>query len=167
MDTVAASAATVEPPVRHGKCQLTLTIGGTHYRLRPIPSQPRGMKVWALRSLNGEREGKTYAVAMVNREAGCTCPDAEVNGATCKHVMAMRAIGFLPISARTARESEAEAQRVATSKKRRAKAPIAAIVATPTGRDPLARAQRLHVPLHVEAPPSPSIDQLQIKGARS
>ena len=64
-------------------------------------------------SKNGERAGKLYSVALVNREAGCTCPDAEVNGATCKHVMALRAIGFLPVSARTAAESKAEAARIA------------------------------------------------------
>jgi hypothetical protein len=160
MVMLASDGPAVEPPVRHGTCRLTLTIGGTHYRLRPVPGQPRGMRVYALRSMNGEREGKVYAVAVVNREAGCTCPDAEVNGATCKHVMALRAIGFLPISARTASETKAEAARLAATKRRRAAAPPAPpAIVEPTGPDPLARARRRHSPVVTSpAPPaSPSV----------
>jgi uncharacterized Zn finger protein len=105
------------------------------------------MKVYALRSLTGERAGAIYSVAMVNREAGCTCPDAEINGATCKHVMALRAIGFLPVSARTAAESKVEAERLATARRRRAAAPQAAVT-TPPAEKPaaLAQARRRHVP---------------------
>jgi hypothetical protein len=123
MVNVPGTAPCAEPPVRHGKCQLRLIIGGTHYALRPIPGQPRGIRVFALRSLSGERAGSIYSVAMVNREAGCTCPDAEVNGAVCKHVMALRAIGFLPFSARTATESKAEADRLGIARARRRHSP--------------------------------------------
>ena len=156
MVSLPGTAPSVEPPpVRHGKCRLTLTIGGTHYSLRPIPGQPRGMRVYALRSLNGERAGKYYSVAVVNREAGCTCPDAETNGAVCKHIMALRALGFLPVSARTAAESRAEAARLAAAKKRRPTAPPAAPVAPPAGPDPLARARRKHTPVTISPPASP------------
>ena len=39
------------PPVRHGICRLTLRIGGTEYRLRPMPAPPGFRKVWTLRKL--------------------------------------------------------------------------------------------------------------------
>jgi SWIM zinc finger len=157
MVTLAGTTEIVEPLMRHGKCRLHITIGGTCYALRPIPGQPLGVKVFSLRSLNGEREGKNYCVAIVNREAGCTCPDAEVNGAVCKHVMALRATGFLPVSARTASESKAEAARLAVAHRRRAAAPPAAVVAPPTERpDRLARARRRHSPVSVMPPASPT-----------
>jgi hypothetical protein len=152
---------TVQPPVRHGTCRLQITIGGTSYSLRPMPAQPRGVTVWVLRALDGPRAGARYSVASVNRQAGCTCPDHETNGATCKHVMALRTIGLIPRSARTVRESSARAAR------RPAKAlgeladrihaappvvaPIAAPPAPPAGRDPLARARRRHAPANTAA----------------
>ena len=155
MVSLSGSTPGVEPPpVRHGTCRLTLTIGGTDYALRPIPGQPRGMHVYCLRPLNGERAGKIYSVAIVNREAGCTCPDAEVNGAVCKHVMALRAIGFVPISARTASESKAEAARVAATRRRRTAAPAAAEVIPPAGLS-RRRLQRHAVTLAAALPPQP------------
>jgi hypothetical protein len=126
MGSLSGPTEIVEPPVRHGKCRLHITIGGTCYALRPIPGQPRGVKVYCLRSLNGERAGMFYSVAIVNREAGCTCPDAEINGAVCKHIMALRAIGFLPISARTAAESKAETDRLGIARGRRRHSPATA-----------------------------------------
>ncbi len=126
MATLPGPAPCAEPPsvpVRHGVCRLHVTIGATCYALRPIPGQPRGMKVFALRSLTGERAGKVYNVAVVDRTAGCTCPDSEINGATCKHVMALRAIGFLPVSARTAAETKAEADRLGIARARRRHTP--------------------------------------------
>jgi hypothetical protein len=147
MVSVSGSTEIVEPPVRHGKCRLEITIGATRYTLRPIPGQPRGVKVYCLRALGGERAGALYSVALVNREAGCTCPDAEINGATCKHVMALRAIGFLPLSARTAAESKAEDERLAAARRRRAVAPPAAVVTPPAEKSPaLARARQRHSP---------------------
>jgi hypothetical protein len=111
------------------------------------------MKVFALRSLTGERAGAIYSVAVVDREAGCTCPDAETNGAVCKHVMALRAVGLLSVVARTASESKAEAARLAANRRRRAAAPPAAVVATPDEQPArLARARRRHSPV-TAAPP--------------
>ena len=46
------------PPVRHGTCRLTLRIGGTEYRLRPMPA-PEGFKVvWTLKKLDSARPGR-------------------------------------------------------------------------------------------------------------
>ena len=160
MVRLANAHETVQPPVRHGTCRLQITIGGTSYSLRPIPAQPRGVTVWVLRSLDGPRAGTRYSVASVNRQAGCTCPDHETNGATCKHVMALRAIGLIPRSARTVREASAEASARAARRPAKALADLAgrihsappvaeAVAATvaerpaaPAGRDPLARARR-------------------------
>ena len=144
----------VQPPVRHGTCRLHIAIGGTSYSLRPIPAQPRGVTAWVLRALDGPRSGTRYSVASVNRQAGCTCPDHETNGATCKHVMALRVIGLIPRSARTAREAAADETARADRRPNKARAdlvdrihaapPVAAAPAPPSGRDPLARARRIH-----------------------
>jgi hypothetical protein len=139
----------VDPPVRHGTCRLQITIGATSYSLRPIPSQPRGITVWVLRALDGPRAGARYSVASVNRQAGCTCPDHETNGATCKHVMALRVIGLIPRTARTVREASAEQTARAARRPAKALADLAdrihaAPPAPPSGRDQLARARRLH-----------------------
>ena len=75
---------------------MTLRIGGTDYRLRPITTPPPGMKVWVLRLLDGARAGATYSVAIGQGSVGCTCPDHEINGATCKHIMSLRALGLIP-----------------------------------------------------------------------
>lgn len=131
MNSLPDPAPCADPPVRHGTCRLHLTIGATCYTLRPVPGQPRGMRVFTLRSLTGERAGATYSVAVVDGTAGCTCPDHEVNGAVCKHVAALRAIGFIPVSARTAAESTAEADRVRVARARRRHAPVVAAPLTP------------------------------------
>ncbi len=162
MVRLANAHESVQPPVRHGTCRLQITIGGTSYSLRPIPAQPRGVTVWVLRSLDGPRAGTRYSVASVNRQAGCTCPDHETNGATCKHVMALRTIGLIPRSARTVLEASAEASARAARRPAKAladladrihaappvgeavEAPVADRPAAPSGRDPLARARRIY-----------------------
>lgn len=92
----APSPAHVE---RHGKCRLTLTIGETEYRLRPFPPAPgTGLKqIWTLRKIQTDplREPVAYAVATDGRQAKCTCPDHEINGASCKHIGALVALGLL------------------------------------------------------------------------
>ena len=111
-------------PVRHGICRLTLRIGGTEYRLRPMPAPPGFRKVWTLRKL-GEFATATYSVAQPKGEpAGCTCPDHEQRSSICKHIMALAALGLIalpkaarPVKARTrqiharnARQAIAEAK---------------------------------------------------------
>jgi hypothetical protein len=84
------------PPVRHGLCRLTLRIGGTDYRLRPMPAPPGFKAVWVLRKLDPGGE-VAYSVAVPKGEpAGCTCPDHEINGAICKHILALAAVGLIP-----------------------------------------------------------------------
>jgi SWIM zinc finger len=99
MATVAESARPVgapPPPVRHGLARLTLRIGGSDYRLRPMPAPPGFRAVWVLRKLDPRGE-VTYSVAAPKGQpAGCTCPDHEHNGATCKHIMALAALGLIP-----------------------------------------------------------------------
>jgi hypothetical protein len=74
MSTVASA-----PPVRHGLCRLTLRIGGTEYRLRPMPPQPGFHAVWTLHKLDPERSD-VYTVAHAKGEdARCTCPDHELS----------------------------------------------------------------------------------------
>jgi hypothetical protein len=112
------------PPVRHGTCRLTLRIGGTEYRLRPMPAPPGFRKVWTLRKI-GEFATATYSVAQPKGEpVGCTCPDHEQRGSVCKHIMALAALGLIalpkaarPVKARTrqvhaknARQAIAEAK---------------------------------------------------------
>src|ERR1700677_3815495 len=83
-------------PVRHGKCSLHLSIGGTRYRLQPI-TPPAGFKlVWSLRK-QSEIDSPVYQVTVEKgRQPACTCPDFTINGALCKHVGALRALGLIP-----------------------------------------------------------------------
>ena len=105
------------PPVRHGICRLTLRIGGTEYRLRPMPAPPGFRKVWTLRKL-GEFATATYSVAQPKGEpVGCTCPDHEQRGSICKHIMSLAALGLItlpkaarPVKARTKRVHAANAR---------------------------------------------------------
>lgn len=85
------------PPavVRHGTCRFELTIGGTTYRLAPAITGERLSAVVSLRKTAEIGDGNghsTYAVAIARGEVSCTCPDHRVNGATCKHIQALRAI---------------------------------------------------------------------------
>lgn len=103
----AARPASAPTPQRHGTCALTLSIGGTTYRLRPAPP-PAGLKlVWTLRKVPPDPLGRPAAYAVAEgkgREQHCTCPDHRINGATCKHIMALRALGLLaPPKARPSR----------------------------------------------------------------
>jgi hypothetical protein len=115
MATVSAPApraSAASPPVRHGICRLTLTIGGTDYRLRPHPTPPPGFKIWTLRKLDPHGPSAAYAIAVHDHEVGCTCPDHEINGASCKHIMALRALKLVArnIKVRAARPVAAPAK---------------------------------------------------------
>ena len=71
MSTVAAPARRAEPPappapaatVRHGKCSLHLSIGGTRYRLHPITPPPGFQALWSLRKQATESSA-VYQVAV-------------------------------------------------------------------------------------------------------
>jgi hypothetical protein len=164
-------------PVRHGLCRLTLRIGGTDYRLRHLPDQPGFRSAWTLRVLDGERAGKVYSIADPKgrgEQPGCTCPDHEVNGATCKHVMALVAHGLVrtpkaakprPISravARHAKAAIAEARAALTPEIRRHLAEIAAPAPAAPVRGTTRRAALAGLPaardldIQLTAAPTPS-----------
>lgn len=84
------------PPVRTGRCGLTLSIDGRRYRIRPAePTGPRA-KIWRLTVLAGQpRAGVTYSVCQVSRSVDCSCPDSSGNHAVCKHVRALQALGLV------------------------------------------------------------------------
>ncbi len=107
--------ASAPPAVeRHGKCRLELSIGGTRYRLHPL-TPPAGFKVvWSLRK-QAEDHSVTYQVAVEKgRPPACTCPDHEINGAVCKHIGALKALGLIPgRKARPAAARRSHARRLA------------------------------------------------------
>jgi SWIM zinc finger len=115
-----ASAPSPAPVERHGTCRLTLKIGETEYRLRPFPPAPgSGLKqIWTLRKIQPDplREPVAYAIATDGREAKCTCPDHEINGSNCKHIMALVALGLIKVRRpRPARPAPAKAPVAARS----------------------------------------------------
>jgi hypothetical protein len=96
------------PPVRHGTCRLTLTIDGTEYRLSRSPS---ARAAWHLKRLAEPRKGTTYCVLTHKGVVTCSCLDSIINGAVCKHVLALRAVGLVsrrakPEAVRAARNPE-------------------------------------------------------------
>jgi hypothetical protein len=97
---VAPPPAPPANPVRQGTCALTLHIGGTQYKLRPMPPHAEIAHLWTLskRQPDPLKEPVAYAVASdaAGRKAACTCPDFEYNGAVCKHIGALRALRLIP-----------------------------------------------------------------------
>jgi hypothetical protein len=90
--------------------------------------------VWTLRKQDPERSA-VYTVAHAKSEdARCTCPDHEINGATCKHVMALAALGLIK-KPRAARPKPASTARIRKAHAKNARAPIAEVKAL----DPQAR----------------------------
>ncbi len=139
MATVADRARPVAappPPVRHGIARLTLRIGGMDYRLRPMPAPAGFRAVWVLRKLDPNGPAVSYSVAQAKGQpAACTCPDHELNGATCKHIMALSALGLIPRpkAARSKATSTARARKLHAKNARQAISQAQAIVdARPT-----------------------------------
>ena len=96
------------PPVRHGTCRLTLTIDGTPYRLAKAPA---ARAAWHLKRLAEPRKGQVYCVLTHHRIVTCTFPYSIMNGAVCKHVRALKALGLAarratPEAVRAARHPE-------------------------------------------------------------
>ena len=100
--------------VRHGKCSLHLSIGGTRYRLHPITPPAGFQALWSLRKQSPESSA-VYQVAVEKGQApACTCPDFEINGAVCKHIGALKALGLIPgRKARPAAARRSHARRLA------------------------------------------------------
>ncbi|MDE2100042.1 MAG: SWIM zinc finger family protein [Patescibacteria group bacterium] len=121
-------------PARHGKCSLRLSIGGTEYRLTPL-TPPAGYKVvWSLRKLDPTRSAIYQVAVERGQQPGCTCPDFEINGAVCKHVGALKALGLIPgRKARPAAARRSHARRLAEP----AAAPAPASAPRPAGPAPV------------------------------
>ena len=106
-----APAATV----RHGKCSLELSIGGTRYRLHPL-TPPAGFKaVWSLHKQAPDSSAVYQVAVEKGQQPACTCPDFEINGAVCKHIGALKALGLIPgRKARPAAARRSHARRLAS-----------------------------------------------------
>ena len=79
-------------PVRHGTCRLIVIIDGTEYRLTRSPS---ARAAWHLKRMAEPRKGTVYCVLTHKSVVTCTCPDSIMNGAVCKHVRALKALGLV------------------------------------------------------------------------
>jgi hypothetical protein len=110
-----ASAPPAPPAtVRHGKCRLELAIGGTSYRLTPLVPPPGFKVVWSLRKQSAEATAVYQVAVEKGRPPACTCPDCEINGAVCKHIGALKALGLIPgRKARPAAARRSHARRLA------------------------------------------------------
>jgi hypothetical protein len=81
------------PPVRHGKCRLTITINECTYSLRRVKLGACGKacKSWSLT----KGDGTCYFVTREAARLHCTCPDHQSRAAKCKHLRAVVACGLL------------------------------------------------------------------------
>jgi hypothetical protein len=101
---------------------------------------PAGFRtVWTLRKLDPQAPAATYSVAQAKGEdARCTCPDHELNGAICKHVMALAAAGLVKVpEAARPKPPKAPSARALRAHAKNARAAIAEAKAL----DPAARRQ--------------------------
>lgn len=96
MATVAPAARGDQPappiPVRTGVCRLVLVIDGIEYKLSRSPSVRAG---WHLKKRSGPRAGTTYCVLTHKGIVTCSYPYNIMNGAVCKHVRALKALGLV------------------------------------------------------------------------
>jgi hypothetical protein len=92
MATVAQSPPA--PPVRRGKCRLVLEINGTAYSVRKARAASRHVKIWHL-TRPGPDGPVTYGISKADGNIACTCPDAVMRKARCKHQRALVAAGLL------------------------------------------------------------------------
>lgn len=84
------------PPVRSGTCRLTLQIGETDYTVRPMPAPPGFRVVWVLRKQDPHHSAAYSVVHQKGHGPDCSCPDRQINGAQCKHIRALAALGLIP-----------------------------------------------------------------------
>ena len=112
MSTVAPEVRSAQPapPVRTGKARLVLVIDGVEYRLSKSPA---ARTAWHLKRLAEPRKGTIYCVLTHKNVVTCSCPDTTINGAVCKHVLALRAVGL--VSRRAKPEAVLAARNPATA----------------------------------------------------
>jgi hypothetical protein len=115
-------------PVCHGKCGLELSIGGTRYRLRPITPPPDYKVVRSLHKQSADASAVSQVAIERSQQPACTCPDCSINGVTCKHIDALKALA--PIPGRKARPAAARRAHARTI----AEAPASTPAPAPTGR---------------------------------
>jgi SWIM zinc finger len=84
------------PPVRSGTCRLLLQIGATDYTVRPMPAPPGFRVVWVLRKQDPQHSAAYSVVHQKGHGPDCSCPDRQINGAVCKHIRALAALGLIP-----------------------------------------------------------------------
>jgi hypothetical protein len=81
---------------------------------------PEGFKaVWTLRKLDLHATATYTVAAPKGAQAGCTCPDFEINKSICKHVMALAALGLIP-QPKAARPPRARTQQIHAKNARQA-----------------------------------------------
>jgi hypothetical protein len=98
------------PPVRHGTCRLIVVIDGTEYRLSRSPS---ARAAWHLKRMAEPRKGTVYCVLTHKCVVMLTCLDNIMNGAVCKHVRALKALGL--VARRAKPEAVLAARNLATA----------------------------------------------------
>jgi hypothetical protein len=80
-----------------GTCRVSLTINGTEYLARPLPtSRHAAQRVFRLR----KADGATYHVSQHGHGAECDCPDFifhrdGLDPTGCKHIKALAACGLI------------------------------------------------------------------------
>lgn len=94
--TAKAPQAQPDPPARHGRSRLFITINESVYSL--IPRHGVGHPAWELIAKTGPRPGARY-LAESNGTLACTCPDHTQRGTRCKHLGALVAAQLLPVPA--------------------------------------------------------------------
>ena len=85
-------------PIRHGKCSLHSV--RSEARVTALPADhPAGRLQAGVVPMRkqSDTDSAVYQVAIARgQQPGCTCPDFTINGAICKHVGALRALGLIP-----------------------------------------------------------------------
>jgi hypothetical protein len=119
------------PPVRTGRCALTLRINGQPYRIEPVDLTADPSRTWRLTAAAGHpRVGKSYRVTADSRLATCNCPDAD-GGARCKHIGALSQLGLISRSAATQAQLDWRATTPGAKARRRHKPSLPAPGAQP------------------------------------
>ena len=90
------ATATTAPKPATGRCSLRLRINGVGYKVRPLPADFGGLKVFRLTKADGEFHDVSRDVFGTS----CTCGDHVwrrdgIDPAGCKHTRSMKALGLL------------------------------------------------------------------------
>jgi SWIM zinc finger len=78
-----------DPRPAPSRCRLTLTIGSSDYRVKPLRDVAGRVVGWRLRKVDGG------ALHVVTCNATCDCEAFRFRGRDCKHCRALRALGLI------------------------------------------------------------------------